>query len=96
MDEKEKIERYLVELADRLFDVQRVLEAIQIASNTEKQALIRTGSNFTYQQAAVDIATELYRYATGEDDLQEIMEKIEKEQRKIRKEMQGGNAMEVQ
>ena len=95
MDEKEKIESYLVEVVGRLFDTQQVLEAIQISSNTEKQALIRTGSNFAYQQAAIDIATELYRYATGEDDLQEIMDKITAQQREVRKQMQGAG-MEFQ
>ena len=81
MEENEKIEAYLVEVVNRLMDTQMVLESIQITANYEKQGLIKEGKGFIYQQAMVDLATEIHRYATGIEDLQTVMAEI-KEQMK--------------
>ena len=92
----EKTEDYLAELCGRLFDTQHALEAIQSHAQMEKGNLLVSGVDFRYQQAIIDIATELYRYATGEDKLQEVMEKMAEQQRKIRTAMQGGAGIEFQ
>lgn len=89
MEEEEKVEEYLAELCGRLFDTQHALEAIQSHAQMEKGNLLGSGADFRYQQAIIDIATELYRYATGEDNLQEVMEKMVERQRKVRASMQG-------
>ena len=92
---QDKIESYLVEVVGRLMDTQMALESIQRTASFIKQKMLEEGKNFVYQQAMIDIATELYRYATGEDNLQEIIEKIAREQQNVRKRMQGGGSMEV-
>ena len=95
MEEKERIESYLVEVVGRLMDTQLALEGIQKSASYMKQKMLEEGKSFMYQQAMIDVATELYRYATGEDNLQEIIEKITREQQKVRERMQGGGSMEV-
>ena len=75
----DKIETYLVEVVDRLMDTQMVLENVQIAANIEKQRMVREGVDFRYQQALLDIAAELYRYATGQDNLREIINQIKEQ-----------------
>ena len=75
----DRIETYLVEVVDRLMDTQMVLENVQIAANIEKQRMVREGVDFRYQQALLDIATELYRYATGQDNLKEIINQIKEQ-----------------
>lgn len=95
MEEKERIESYLVEVVGRLMDTQLALEGIQKSASYMKQKMLEEGKSFVYQQAMIDVATELYRYATGEDNLQEIIEKITREQQKVRERMQGGGSMEV-
>ena len=91
----ERIESYLVEVVGRLMDTQTALESIQRTASFIKQKMLEEGKNFVYQQAMIDIATELYRYATGEDNLQEIIERIAREQQNVKKRMQGGGSMEV-
>ena len=91
--ETSAVQEYLVEVVGRLFDTQHALEAVQRHAQGEKYKLLQEGKSFVYQQAMIDIATEIYRYATGEDNLQEVMDKLVEDQRKVRKQMQGG--MEV-
>ena len=81
MEENERVESYLVEVVNRLMDTQMVLESIQVTTNYEKQGLIKEGKSFIYQQAMIDLAREIHRYATGIEDLKTVMAEI-KEQMK--------------
>lgn len=88
--ESDKVETYLAEVTKRLFDTQRALEGALVFCRSRKSVLITEGKGFDYDQGSIDIAMEIYRYATGEDDLQEIIDLMENQQQKVRKSMQGG------
>ena len=81
----ETVEKYLVEVVDRLYDVMMGLDGLIYGAQMEKGTLVQKGGDFRYQQAVIDIANELRRYATGEESIREVMKVIEK-QRKVMQE----------
>ena len=92
MSEKEDVERieaYLAEVVQRLTDTQKAFEATLVYCRTRKESLLNAGKKFDYDQGRIDTAMEIYRYATGEDNLQEIIDLMEKNQRTVRAKMQG-------
>ena len=92
MDEKEKIEQYLVDVVGRLMDVQEAFSAIEVHAYMEKIALIKDGKDFRYQQAIIDIVSEIRKYATGEVDLHKIMDEMIATQKQVNN---GTRGMEV-
>ena len=94
MDEKdiERIEVYLAEVVQRLTDTQKALEATLVYCRTRKEGLVGSGKKFDYDQGRIDTAMEVYRYATGEDNLQEIIDLMEKNQQVVRAKMQGAGS----
>jgi hypothetical protein len=72
------VQNYLVEVVDRLCDVMQVLDGMLVSANTEKAALIRVGHDFRYQQAMLDFAEQLKKFATGEENLQKIIKELQR------------------
>lgn len=100
MDEKEKIEQYLVEVVGCLMDVRMALDGARAGAGMEKGNLIRVGRDFGYQQGILDVCDELSKYASGEQNLQEVIEELIKAKEKMMEEAQEPpketNGMEVQ
>ena len=99
MDEKEKIEVYLAEVTERLFDAVTAMEAGKMGAEIEKADLTRVGRGFAYQQGIIDFSRELLKYATGELSLKTVVEELIKAKQQIMQAEQpakGKQGMEVQ
>ena len=88
MDKKEleKVEAYLAEVVGCLMDVRMALEGASMGAGMEKANLIRVGRSFGYQQGILDVCEELSKYASGERNLQETIEKLIKAKTEIMEE----------
>ena len=71
---KEKIETYLVEVVQRLFDTETVLRSTSVYCDTRKLAAINAGTNFNYDQGRIDQATETLKFITGENTIQKLFD----------------------
>lgn len=87
MNEKEtgKIESYLAEVTKRLFDTEKALMATLVFCKARKEMLISSGKTHDYDQGRIDGAVEILKYASGEDDLEEIISIIMEQQKSASK-----------
>lgn len=81
------VQNYLAEVVDRLCDVTQVLDGMILSANTDKAALIRIGHDFRYQQAMLDFAEQLKKFATGEENLQKIIKEMQRMAKGIQEEV---------
>lgn len=77
---QDTVEGYLEDVVERLFDVMKSLEALQVTVNMDKMDIAKHGQDFKYQQGILDVVTELYAYVTGKrslaDDTEDVLEAI--------------------
>lgn len=83
MDEEEekyleKIEEQLVDVTERLYDVERSFEGLSMIVTGEKRVLIQHGQDFRYQQGILDVVEDVGHYAKGEASLQEDTDTLKK------------------
>ena len=83
MDETEKVEEYLAEVVERLFDVVTAMEAGKMGAEIEKADLTRVGRGFAYQQGIIDFSREVLKYATGELNLKTVVEELMRAKRNL-------------
>ena len=83
MDEKERIESYLVEVDSCLLDVRKALNGAKMGASVEKGSLIRVGRDFKYQQGIIDVCDELISYASGEVKLQDAIDELMEAKQRI-------------
>ena len=79
MSEKEKVEEYLAEVVDRLFDAQLALEANSIYCKTRKEVLLSGGNHFDYDQGRIDAVEEVLKFARGEIRMKEVASLVTEE-----------------
>jgi len=72
------VEEQLVNVSERLYNVTESFEALFGVATMEKKVLIQHGQAFAYQQAILDVVSELEGYASGVRDLQEDKEDARK------------------
>lgn len=75
--ERDIIEDHLADVAERLYDILSSFDALKYVAEREKRGLIQTGRPFVYQQAILDIVTELGRYGSGEASLKKDVEDLQ-------------------
>lgn len=85
-EETKKVEEYLVETVNRLFDVTMALEANLIYCKTRKEALLNNGKGFEYDQGRIDAVTEVLKFASGEVKMQDVVEVMDQVQAKQKEE----------
>lgn len=95
--EEEKVEKYLAEVADRLFDTQAFIQALKRGITIDKNVLVRNGRSFAYQQGILDVIEEFDAYATGkrsfQEDTKQILSEMAKESEKLAEKDQSSRAI---